>query len=40
MNIYMTEPVTDEERLELEELGLYDTNEAAPDDGETEETQW
>ena len=27
MNIYMTEPLTDEERLELEELGLYDTNE-------------
>ena len=40
MNIYMTEPVTDEERLELEELGLYDTHEASPDDEETEETQW
>jgi stage V sporulation protein D (sporulation-specific penicillin-binding protein) len=40
MNIYMTEPVTDEERLELEELGLYDTNEASPDDEETEESQW
>ena len=40
LNIYMTEPVTDEERQELEELGLYDTNEASPDDEETKESQW
>jgi stage V sporulation protein D (sporulation-specific penicillin-binding protein) len=34
MNIYMTEPLTDEERLELEAIGLYDTNEAASEEGE------
>lgn len=34
MNIYMTEPVSDEEKLELEELGLYDTNERVPEDEE------
>ena len=27
MNIYMTEPLTDEERIELEKQGLYDTND-------------
>lgn len=32
MNIYMTEPLTDAEKLELEELGLYDTNERPASD--------
>ena len=27
MNIYMTEPITETERMELEKIGLYDTNE-------------
>ena len=35
MNIYMTEPLTDQEKLELEELGLYDTND--PDSKEETE---
>ncbi len=34
MNIYMTEPLTDEERLELEALGLYDTNEPVSEEEE------
>ena len=39
MNIYMTEPLTPEETVELEELGLYDTNEPASSEGESEDTQ-
>ena len=31
LNIYMTEPLTEEEKLELNELGLYDTNEIKPE---------
>lgn len=31
MNIYMTEPLTDEERIELEKQGLYDTNDRTKD---------
>ena len=38
LNIYMTEPVTDAERLELEELGLYDTNDRTEQES-TEEDQ-
>ncbi len=39
MNIYMTEELTDEESLELEELGLYDTNETVPEEEAAEDTQ-
>ena len=39
MNIYMTEPLTDEERLELEELGLYDTNKPSSEEEETGDAQ-
>ena len=39
MNIYMTEPLTPEETLELEQLGLYDTNEPVSAEGESEDTQ-
>ena len=31
LNIYMTEPLTDQEKQELEKLGLYDTNEIKPE---------
>ena len=31
MNIYMTEPLTDAERIELEKQGLYDTNDRKND---------
>lgn len=39
LNIYMTEPVTDEERAELESLGLYDTNDRSQTEQEDAETQ-
>lgn len=31
LNIYMTEPLTEEQKLELKEAGLYDTNEIQPE---------
>lgn len=31
LNIYMTEPLTEQEKQELEKLGLYDTNEIEPE---------
>ena len=39
MNIYMTEPVTDAERGELEKLGLYDTNDRSKAEESQDETQ-
>ena len=39
MNIYMTEPVTDQERYELEQLGLYDTNDRSADEEESAQTE-
>ena len=39
MNIYMTEPVTDMERAELEKLGLYDTNDRSKAEEQQDEAQ-